>query len=442
MRRTHDDFFSPVETIPVSATAYPCGGAPLWLRKFGADRFLHVEVVPKDKREGNQKATSPKAHDLHHALADFEFLGRRYTRLKWKKKSNRGEFLLPPHAKKEKTDEEDGCSRVCLFFAIDTVQHLSDLSAYKAHNLTLDPLSVDDLYDWFLSPAGVSDLLEKEGGKKFWKRLDLALTDAIPCVVLEPDEIEEVDALRSESDADVELNDGQGTISRILACEIQDMMGLSYTPAMVQIRLGVVKGTLLVDQTLRGRKVKINSTMIKYKRDWRQIKDPILRTLAVKLVAHKEAGIGKLNPQVIAVLEGGGVGADMFVNLAETDIKRELSLDGLQALPPLEAAKKDGIRAAQDMLTASIKPSEEPFLCEAMSAYLNGKIERLRKDGHVSCPRTWTAFFACDVHRVLLPHEVISVLQRLKNLGHPQTFKIHPFLGSNHTPAKPARLNL
>eukprot|EP00347_Sterkiella_histriomuscorum_P004952 403358455 len=113
-----------------------------------------------------------------------------------------------------------------------------------------------------------------------------------------------------QDNRDFNFTDGNGLISQKLSNMINQHYGLKNC-SVYQVRIGGAKGTLTVDQRLKGKKVILRSSMIKLKNN---ITD-------LNIVQCGKAGLGYSNRQVIALFEHDGVHKEEFFELIKKNIQ-------------------------------------------------------------------------------------------------------------------------
>ncbi|OXV07297.1 hypothetical protein Egran_04940, partial [Elaphomyces granulatus] len=299
-------------------------------------------------------------------------------------------------------------------------------------------MGLDALLDWHLLRNANKD----QKDCKLFQRIAIGLSKTWATVVLRPKEI-----LHLEDDKNKPImNDGCALMSRALAREICDNMGISgNTPSCFQGRIAGAKGLWMVDRQ--------NSNISTSDRDfWLQVSDSQLKVRPhpqdwdpryididdAKLtfeVANWSKPLNQvnLNVQLLGILDYGGTirahVADLmrggikqhYQDFAEV-IKRDDILLGRCLLQKLKPSPKEGmarnmvrrsdqwvfddVECAIRFLEAGFSPRNFKPLRDCLSRSLESTLDRYVKDLHIHVPLSTYAFCIADPYGVLEEDEV------------------------------------
>ncbi|KAH7329479.1 RNA dependent RNA polymerase-domain-containing protein [Stachybotrys elegans] len=254
-------------------------------RRFGADRFLEVNLERPDSRpkalsgrNGHDKVVSWLTQERHH------FLGRVWNA-----------FFMRTVDKPEKRFQ-------VYFFATDGDSFTNPTApgppppteALDLENRT--KLGLDGLLTWALNlPANVSE----QPPLKLFCRLALSVGRTVPTITLELRQIRH----RKDITSPKIMNDGIGRISRSLTAKIAKRLGSDEIPAAFQARFGSAKGMWMVDVEDDGLVeddwIEIYESQKKWKCDYTDVHH---RTFEVKSWPGRPSP-ASANQQLIPILE-------------------------------------------------------------------------------------------------------------------------------------------
>lgn len=423
-------------------------GEPIrFFRKFGA--FRHLRAKFKDERPSDSGTRHYNPDESRGLLDPLNWLGIRWEVLRAKikqerKKSERDEGNV-------RDDLEHDPIRSAIFFAVswhgDEIEPPppSDISQDK-EPLEFEPLSAADarrshIPDRVSSTCPMScrrhflcrcrsqesmaaflktpeaDLLKNP--VKYAKRLDLGFTDAKPTAAFEADQIREEEDLTSSRNG-VVLSDGAGRIGLAAAIRVCKALGLSFIPAWFQARIGSCKGGWIVDASL-GDELEIRRCQRKWDIDWAGChkEDRVFEVKHWASPASARATFGdRLNAQLIAVLEAGGVPFIVFEKIQEQAVQSFEeerfvigdAAEAMSALPPYREALENKTRLAIEMHDAGLNPFHEPAAMGRIVAYHGAMLKKIRDGAHYTCPETWRSRIAPDFEQRLKPLECIARL--------------------------------
>lgn len=271
-------------------------------RRFGSDRFMYLTIpqmstVPRDSRD-----FSSNSKDLQSAVArwlsrETHYIASRHWRA----------FYMEPVKKKLPPS-----FKVCLF-AVSGDDFMP--AAWQSGRLggqlcgSRTPLSVTSFIDWCMPIH--SNIESKD--KKYFQRSALGLSRTYPTVILDQEEfvyLPENPLWRRT------MNDGCARMSRTLANDISEILGLSDTPSVFQGRISGAKGLWMVED---DPKLYLDA---RERRDyWLEVSDSQLKTKPHPMdrkadIEHrtfevlKWTGIPKvasMNAQLMGILHHGGV---------------------------------------------------------------------------------------------------------------------------------------
>ncbi|CAG8441576.1 13524_t:CDS:2 [Ambispora gerdemannii] len=198
----------------------------------------------------------------------------------------------------------------------------STIFYFATRGKNIKEISIDKLIDWHIPFRGNNLDMSVS---KFVSRISLGLSDTQATVVFQPNQIRIVKDVKSENGEHC-LTDGCGTISLLAMKKVAEIMLCTETPCALQARIGSAKGIWFLDPNLdssSGIWIELRESQIKYDiwcSDEDRLADKILRTLDVVKLIKFPSTSGYLNTQYIRVLECGGVGQEVFVELVQEDI--------------------------------------------------------------------------------------------------------------------------
>lgn len=293
-------------------------------RRFGSDRFLTLTIPAPDQPPTHQKQPSYPSV-LRESIAswltrnDHYLLGRTWRA-----------FYVEEVKTKRKVKGESRF-RVELF-AIDgdDFDHGYQITPVVAppgqQNDSYTPMSVDALLEWHMPKTANAN----QSNCKLFQRISLGLSKTFATVKLKPTQV-----LRLRDDPTrTAMNDGCALISRTLANQICDQLGITTaTPSCFQGRMAGAKGLWMVDchrssiTSLNddGIWIQISDSQLKihpHPREWADPVDEEKLTFEVVNWAKPLHPVD-LNIQLLAILEYGG-------NVKEYIAK--LTRDGMQSL--------------------------------------------------------------------------------------------------------------
>ncbi|TLD19835.1 hypothetical protein PspLS_09632, partial [Pyricularia sp. CBS 133598] len=264
-------------------------------RRFGEDRFLEV-LYPSHGSTFKDPELLPTLNNwLSHGR--HSFVGRKWAAFFTKDSGYRRparEVRLGPDPKPVLKDR-------IYFFAEDgncfqSRQHTLN-APFSGNPLTRATLPVNNMLNWLLQLDLVQN--QRQPWPKLFSRIQLGLSRTHPAVVFEPSEIhaEENDLMSPTGNV---MNDGIGLMSRSVAREIQQILGIQDLPCAVQGRLGSAKGMWIIDPFDQSDKRWIKT--YPSQRKWMCTSaDPHHRTLEIKTHA-KPLRSASLNLQFLPVL--------------------------------------------------------------------------------------------------------------------------------------------
>eukprot|EP00804_Cyclotella_cryptica_P001859 CCRYP_019357-RB/>CCRYP_019357-RB protein AED:0.02 eAED:0.02 QI:117/0.87/0.77/1/0.75/0.55/9/4740/1611 len=139
---------------------------------------------------------------------------------------------------------------------------------------------------------------------KYSSRLALAFSSSVPTIKVERYQIHHI--------ADIENNgfcftDGCGQISNGLADKLSQSLQLpqNFRPSAFQIRFGGAKGVLVVNPKVRGDRVMLRKSQIKFKSDHN----------TMEVLSYAKYNKAYLNQQIILLLSAHGVLDDVFTDM-------------------------------------------------------------------------------------------------------------------------------
>ncbi|KAJ5573462.1 uncharacterized protein N7459_007889 [Penicillium hispanicum] len=328
-------------------------------------------------------------------------------------------------------------------FAVDGVDFLRQsprvsltvLSSPQQASDAHTPMTVENLLEWHMPQAENAD----QSNCKLFQRISLGLSKTWKSVVVRPTQILR---LRDDPSRPRVMNDGCALMSRSLANQICDQLGISgATPSAFQGRIAGAKGLWMVDRyqsaITNSREgddiwIQISDSQLKihpHPQDWREPCDREKLTFEVVNWAKPLHPVD-LNIQLLAILEHGGRVKEYIADLMRSGIKA-LYLDFesvlqsdsnvrcralLQKLRPFgEGASK--ARCLDEWVANDaefiIRLSEAGFaprsfhpLRKRLRLYLKYLLDRHVEELHIQVPLSTYAYCIADPYGVLEPHQV------------------------------------
>jgi hypothetical protein len=237
------------------------------------------------------------------------------------------------------------------------------------------------------------------------------------------------------------MTDGSGRLSSALALEIVQTLGLSHLPSAFQGRLGDAKGLWSIDPSYHGEEkwIEIYDSQRKWARsgeiaDDHDYEDPAHRTFEVNKWSRKLKP-ADLNHQLLPILMDRAHSRTRMRQDIETLLKNDLVeriesqklamqnplsfrkwvRDSNSRLAervkhgavPFMAALPESIEEKMNMLLdAGFDPLKLTYLNELSQKYFNQKCEDLKKQLHITVPRSTYAYMVPDFAEVLEPDEI------------------------------------
>ncbi|KAL2013601.1 hypothetical protein VTN00DRAFT_1126 [Thermoascus crustaceus] len=401
-------------------------------RRFGSDRFLSLTIPAPTRPPPHLRFTSQPSllqesvvkwltQNIHHCL------GR-----KWRP------FYV--EVKKRKTN---GDIRFRVeFFAIDGVDfdHSNPRPPVLAPiNQACDqhtPMSLEALLEWHMP----RDANIEQSDCKLFQRIALGLSKTWATVVLRPEEVLHLKDIPGRR----VMNDGCALMSRALAREICDNLGISgSTPSCFQGRIAGAKGLWMVDKHNssisagnRGFWIQISDSQLKVKPhpsywDPSSVDDEQL-TFEVANWA-KPLHPADLNVQLLTILEHGGQMMEYVAELMRSGIQdmyqdfaevvergsiilcrsliqkiRPMAEDGLSRnkFRRLDQWILDDTECIIRLLEAGFSPRDFLPLRTRLRHCLKATLDRYVEDLHIRVPLSTYAYCIADPYGVLKPDEV------------------------------------
>ncbi|KAG0643041.1 RNA dependent RNA polymerase-domain-containing protein [Tuber brumale] len=181
-------------------------------------------------------------------------------------------------------------------------------------------MSADELLLWHIPLEGNEHVTIP----KFWSRISLGFSTAVPSFKFEPSQVEIVPDMKST--AGEIMNDGCSVVSPRVMQEIRRILDLHETPTAVQARLGGAKGVWMIDPSIGWSSdeifIKVTASQLKYSgyaddQDWARMTLDILHT------SH-EPRPATINTQLIPILENRGVPFQALKELIEEHLEEDL----------------------------------------------------------------------------------------------------------------------
>ncbi|KAI6570815.1 hypothetical protein MCOR04_007981 [Pyricularia oryzae] len=211
-------------------------------RRFGEDRFLEV-LYPSN-------ASSIKDPDLLPTLNNWLCHGKHsFVGCKWAAFFTKDAgYRRPAREVRLGPDPKPVFKDRIYFFAEDgnrfQSHHHAANASFSGYLFARTALPVHSMLNWLLQLDLVKN--QRQPWPKLFSRIQLGLSRTHPTVVFAPLEIhaEEHDLM---SPAGNVMNDGIGLMSRSVAREVQQILGIQDLPCAVQGRLGSAKGMWIID---------------------------------------------------------------------------------------------------------------------------------------------------------------------------------------------------
>ncbi|CAE7256408.1 RDR1 [Symbiodinium sp. CCMP2456] len=404
-------------------------------RKFGEDRFLRVTICTNSRGDGAPEAKRLSKQMLKRHLQPFSWCGRWWSYFTSKVRKQDKRYRKDPGAKREmqhiffatrswepdEEKEQTAKEHVRAFWndrtpsmnlgkctwSVQTVYrtHIPEMvkssccPTCKQHFLCRKPNRT-----WWNETD-----LQKKG--KYMKRLDLGFTAATPTIQFDSCHIYEEDDLRSSSGA--VLTDGCGRLGLDAAEAISQKLGLDFIPAVFQGRIGSCKGLWIVDTALAdSHGIEMRDSMTKWLMDWADKNlDKEDRTFEVRAYSKFCADSALLNGQLIAVLESGGVPAEVFVQLQKDHLDafaaKRFGGDTSSVARTITNPQDGKSGLVVDMCNANYNPRLDPYGMKWLVEYNYGAVKELAERPNYECKQAWRAFIAPDFSQELRPLEGI-----------------------------------
>lgn len=401
-------------------------------RRFGSDRFLTLTIPAADQPPTHQKQPSYPSV-LRESIAswltrnDHHCLGRTWRA-----------FYVEEVKTKRKAKGEPRF-RVELF-AIDgddfdhgyQIPPVVAPPRQQSDNYT--PMSVDALLEWHMPKTANAN----QSNCKLFQRISLGLSKTFATVKLKPTQVLR---LRDDSTRTV-MNDGCALISRTLANQICDQLGITTaTPSCFQGRIAGAKGLWMVDRHQSsitsmnddGIWIQISDSQLKihpHPQEWADPVDEEKLTFEVVNWAKPLHPVD-LNIQLLAILEYGGNVKEYIAQLTRYGVQSlyddflevlrsnspVVCRDLLQRLRPSGEDGTGKARRLEQWVTSDaesiIRFSEAGFaprdffpLRMKIRKYLTWLLERHVEELKIQVPLSTYAYCIADPYGVLGPDEV------------------------------------
>ncbi|KAF9458199.1 RNA-directed RNA polymerase 2 [Collybia nuda] len=261
---------------------------------------------------------------------------------------------------------------------------------------------------------------------RYAARLSQAFTATDTSVSVEVEEIIYIEDVLIDNSNDSSskycFTDGVGTMSRELAIEISQALKSKrrrtyhkrYTAAL-QVRFMGSKGMLSVDYRLQGRAICIRPSMNKFNA-------PDTRDIEIAR-AFDRPGPYFLNRPLIMLLEGLGIGYDVFKELQDRAVQE--TQRSTESFPEFARLLERHGLGSSFRLTSAILNLEKlgmdnlhvnPFHKRMMDCAIYHILRLLKNHARIPVPDAWTLVGVADVHRYLMEGEIFACIQSTEGI--------------------------
>lgn len=404
-------------------------------RRFGSDRFLSLSIPAPTRPPPHRRMPPSQPALLRESLASWLTQNVHYCIGRtWRP------FFVDEVSSKKKTKSEP---RVKVeFFAVDGEdfdhgQRMPPaIASIQQESNNRTPMSLEDLMNWHMPPEPNMS----QSNCKLFQRFSLGLSKTFATAVLRPWQI-----LHLPDDPDHVMNDGCALMSRALAKEICDSLGISgATPSCFQGRIAGAKGLWMVDRhrshlSILGDNdiwIQISDSQLKIKPHPQNLEDPVDdEKLTFEVVKwSKQLHPVKLNVQLLRILEHGGGIKEYIAELTRkgiNDLYRDffevlqsnsnvLCRSLIQKIRPTEDSS--GLMALKSrrleqwtandtewiirFMEAGFAPQSFYTLRKRLGKCLRDLLDQYVNELHIEAPLSTYAFCIADPYVVLNPDEV------------------------------------
>ncbi|RMJ20958.1 hypothetical protein PHISP_08171, partial [Aspergillus sp. HF37] len=372
-------------------------------RRFGSDRFMSL-TIPAPSRPPSYFRLTSQPTVLRESIAlwltqnDHRCLGRTWRpffveEVKNKRKSSEPKFRVE-------------------FFAVDGVDFdHSPRAPPVAPRQSSDrhtPMTLESLIEWHMpKDANIS-----QSDCKLFQRFSLGLSKTFATAALRPSQVLPL----KDAPGRPAMNDGCALMSRGLANEICDSLGISNTPSSFQGRIAGAKGLWMVDRHRSPVSdddiwIQVSDSQLKIKPHPHLWQEPVdQEQLTFEVVKwSKPLHPVDLNVQLLGILEhGGGRPIKEYIS--------ELTRAGIQALYQDFAdvlQSNSSVLLMMDETECIVRFAEAGFapqtfypLRKRLSKCLNRLLDRYVEKLHIEVPLSTYAFCIADPYGILKEDEV------------------------------------
>lgn len=232
-------------------------------------------------------------------------------------------------------------------------------SQLKQHSVWMfsndSPISTDEILNW------LGDFTAIKVPGKYVARVGLSFSASKQILELEQNEIEYIDDIYCNG---YNFSDGAGTVSQVLADEINAVAGTSA--CAFQFRLGGAKGVVCVDNRLQGKLLCLRQSLLKYHSDLR----------VFELLNPSEFRYGFLNRQLIMLLNTLGTPDQIFMTL-QKEMLQSIDEDCKSFFKCIKSMNSSNL--AMQCLENLMGKKNEPLTVEIKNLLMKRTLNQLRK---------------------------------------------------------------
>lgn len=202
-------------------------------------------------------------------------------------------------------------------------------------------------------------------------------SSTMPTTTLEPEEVEYIeDVVRNG----YTFSDGVGKISPSLAREVAQLLNLEQTPSCIQFRLGGAKGVLSISNYLKGRKIQLRPSQIKFESPHTVLE--VIRT-STFLPAY-------LNRQAIVLLSALGIKDEVFMNMTNNmlDAMNKMLRNPSTAIKMIceNMDEYGSARSMAQIIGSGFLERHDPYITNLINLFRVSRMKDLKEKARIHVP--------------------------------------------------------
>ncbi|CAO3647238.1 unnamed protein product [Cunninghamella blakesleeana] len=255
----------------------------------------------------------------------------------------------------------------------------------------LAPMDTNTIRAW------MGDFSEIKVVAKHAARIGQCFSSTVPIIQLKQDQVEVIDDIKNNSFV---FTDGVGNISNELAKEIARRLSLRTVPCAFQFRLGGAKGVLMLSERLKGSRIELRPSQIKFNSDHYML----------EVIRHSTHIAAYLNRQAIILLSSLGVKDEVFLNMLDTVLN---NLDGMlsnsSTATKVLLSNVDEFGVAKMMahiISGDFLERGDPYIANLLNVFRVSMLKDLKEKSKIHISKGAFLFGVVDESKTLKENEI------------------------------------